>query len=61
MPPADQKRFDDLYDEDAERNARSLASFGIDGTAVFLYARRIAKGIDQTGTVTCTGKPDAAT
>jgi TRAP-type transport system periplasmic protein len=61
VAPEEQQRFNALYEEDAARNAASLARFGIDGTAVFLYARRIAKGIDQTGTVNCAGKPDAAT
>jgi TRAP-type C4-dicarboxylate transport system substrate-binding protein len=61
IAPEEQRRFDELYEDDAARNAGSLARFGIDGTAVFLYARRIAKGIEQTGAVNCAGKPDAAT
>jgi TRAP-type C4-dicarboxylate transport system substrate-binding protein len=61
IAPAEQRRFDDLYERDAARNAASLARFGIDGTSVFLYARRIARAIEQTGAVTCVGKADAAT
>ena len=36
---ADQQRFDRLYLEDAERNARALERFGIDGIATFRLAR----------------------
>jgi TRAP-type C4-dicarboxylate transport system substrate-binding protein len=61
IAPDEQRRFNELYEDDAARNAGSLARFGIDGAAVFLHARRIAKGIEQTGTVICAGKPDAAT
>jgi len=35
----DQERFDRLYLEDAERNARALERFGIDGLATFRLAR----------------------
>lgn len=51
--PEDQRRFDALYDRDEERNAHALARYGIDGSAVFDAARRIAEGIEQTGTVLC--------
>lgn len=51
--PEDQRRFDALYERDAERNARSLARYGINGLAVFDAARRLAQGIGQTGTVEC--------
>jgi len=51
--PADQKRFDALYEEDAERNAQALGRFGIDGESVFRQARRIARGISLTGKVIC--------
>jgi TRAP-type C4-dicarboxylate transport system substrate-binding protein len=40
MPPAEQQRFDTLYVRDAERNARALSRFGIDGLAAFRIARR---------------------
>jgi TRAP-type C4-dicarboxylate transport system substrate-binding protein len=36
---ADQERFDRLYLEDAQRNARDLERFGIDGLATFRVAR----------------------
>jgi len=49
----DQRRFDALYDRDAERNARSLARFGIDGLTVLHSARRMAQAIDDTGTIEC--------
>lgn len=54
--PQDQSRFDTLYERDAERNARSLERYGIDGSAVFDTARRIAQGIGETGMVHC-GEP----
>jgi TRAP-type C4-dicarboxylate transport system substrate-binding protein len=55
IPPADQKRFDDLYEADALRNARALERFGIDGESVFRHARRIARNIELTGKVICGG------
>jgi TRAP-type C4-dicarboxylate transport system substrate-binding protein len=61
VSPEEQKRFDELYDEDAARSAAMLSRLGIDGAAVFRDARRIAHGIQQTGTVTCTGRADATT
>lgn len=56
----DQAAFDRLYDADAERNARALSRFGIDGMAVFDHARRIAEGIRATGTVDCGGGRDGS-
>ena len=53
FPPADQKRFDELYEADALRNARTLERFGIDGEIVFRQARRIAGNIERTGKVIC--------
>jgi TRAP-type transport system periplasmic protein len=58
---AEQHRFDELYLADGARNARELSRFGIDGTAVFLDARRIAQGIETTGEVKCARSSDAAT
>jgi hypothetical protein len=55
IAPADQKRFDALYEADALRNARALGRFGIDGESVFRHARRIAQGIELTGRVNCGG------
>jgi TRAP-type C4-dicarboxylate transport system substrate-binding protein len=56
----EQKRFDELYERDAERNARSLERFGIDGMQVLRQALRVGAGIEKTGTVICTGARDAA-
>ena len=61
IAPQEQRRFDQLYEQDAARSARSLARFDIDGVAVFRHARQIAQGIERTGAVSCTGNPDAAT
>lgn len=61
IAPQEQQRFDELYEKDAAVSARSLSRFNIDGIGVFEHARRIAQGIARTGTVTCTGAPDAAT
>jgi len=58
---ADQRRFDDLYEEDAGRAAESLSRFDINGSAVFNDARQIAKGIEQSGLVSCPRAADAAT
>jgi len=58
---AEQQRFDDLYEEEAARNARALGRFDIDGNTVFRNARRIAKGIQLTGQVSCQSGADAAT
>jgi TRAP-type transport system periplasmic protein len=57
----EQKRFDELYEEDASRSADMLGRLGIDGAAVFRYARQISLGIQQTGTVKCAGRADATT
>jgi TRAP-type C4-dicarboxylate transport system substrate-binding protein len=61
IAPAEQRRFDELYEEDAARGARALARFDIDGEAVFRNARQIAKGIELSGQVTCRGGAHAAT
>jgi TRAP-type C4-dicarboxylate transport system substrate-binding protein len=47
MAPAEQARFDALYLRDAERNARSLDRFGIDGLKAFRTARASVKARDQ--------------
>lgn len=51
-PPTqqDQVRFDRLYLEDAQRNARSLSRFGIDGMTAFNLAR---DSVSARDTVTC--------
>lgn len=51
--PAEQARFDDLYNREAERSAARLDAYGIDGPAVFEYARALAKGIQASGHVDC--------
>jgi hypothetical protein len=50
LPPAEQGRFDDLYLTLAERNAQSLARYGIDGSAVFALSR---ESVGADGNVTC--------
>ena len=50
MPAADQARFDALYLRDAERNAKALGRYGIDGTAVFRAARA---GVKADGSIEC--------
>jgi hypothetical protein len=47
MPERDQQAFDALYLQDAERNARGLADWGIDGLAAFRVARSSIGGRDQ--------------
>lgn len=51
--PAEQARFDDLYNREARRSAARLDTFGIDGLAVFEYARALAAGIRGSGRVDC--------
>jgi len=46
-PPGDQGRFDALYLGDAERNARNLERFGIDGVNALQLARASLVGPDQ--------------
>jgi TRAP-type C4-dicarboxylate transport system substrate-binding protein len=45
--PAEQARFDALYLQDAQVNARGLAQFGIDGLTVFRQARASVRGRNQ--------------
>jgi len=47
---ADQQRFDTLYLKEAERNAKLLARYDIDGDAVFELARA---SIGEDGNVSC--------
>ena len=47
MDPAEQARFDRIYLEDADANARALGELGIDGLAVFRAGRRAVKGPDR--------------
>jgi TRAP-type C4-dicarboxylate transport system substrate-binding protein len=61
IAPAEQQRFDELYEEDAGRSARALARFDIDGESVFRDARQIARGIKQSGQVKCPEVAHAAT
>jgi len=49
---AEQVRFDALYLEDAQTNARGLARFGIDGIEAFRKARQSVKG---TNVIECGG------
>jgi hypothetical protein len=46
----DQAAFDELYAQEAERNATRLERYGIDGDNVLASARA---SIDPDGTVTC--------
>ncbi|MEP7313024.1 MAG: TRAP transporter substrate-binding protein DctP [Pseudomonadota bacterium] len=52
MPPQEQAAFDALYLREAERNARGLARYGIDGEAVFRTARA---SIAADGSISCRG------
>ncbi|HMA10983.1 MAG TPA: TRAP transporter substrate-binding protein DctP [Steroidobacteraceae bacterium] len=55
LPAADQQRFDELYLREAERNARSLERYGIDGLKVFRISRA---SVGADGTVTCREKAE---
>lgn len=52
VSPEDQERFDALYLRDAERNARGLSRFGIDGMRAF----RAARAAISDGKVRCQGE-----
>ena len=52
IPAADQERFDRIYEAYAERSARSLARYGIDGEAVLRQARA---SLGPDGQVECKG------
>jgi TRAP-type C4-dicarboxylate transport system substrate-binding protein len=54
LPPQEEESFYALYLELAERNAQSLARYGIDGMEVFSLSRQ---SIGADGTVTCPGDP----
>lgn len=47
MPEDQQARFQALYLQDAQRNARALDTFGIDGLRAFNAARKSVVGRDQ--------------
>lgn len=53
MPPADQQRFNNIYERDAERRAQGLARLGIDAMPSFRRARAIANGLGEGGNVQC--------
>jgi TRAP-type transport system periplasmic protein len=53
MPPADQARFNEIYERDAERRAQGLARYGIDAMPSFRRARAIANGLGESGNVHC--------
>jgi TRAP-type transport system periplasmic protein len=56
-----QRQFDDLYERDALRDAQALSRLGIDAVPVFREARQIAHGMQESGVVSCAGRPNAAT
>ena len=49
-----QARFDQLYQQDAARNAAALSRYDISGLETLTLARQIADGIRRTGSVSCT-------
>lgn len=53
IDPVEQGAFDQLYLRDAERNARALSRYGIDGLAVFKTARA---SVGADGSIACKGK-----
>ncbi|MEY4640486.1 MAG: hypothetical protein RLZZ227_480 [Pseudomonadota bacterium] len=55
VPREEQARFDALYLAQAERNAASLAAYGIDGLDVFGRARA---SVGNDGNITCAGDND---
>lgn len=53
MPQDDQRRFDEIYERDAERRARALERYGVDAMASFRRARAIANGLRDSGEIQC--------
>ncbi|MGF7146794.1 TRAP-type C4-dicarboxylate transport system substrate-binding protein [Sphingomonas zeicaulis] len=53
IPPAEQRRFDALYNHDALVQARRLASLGIDAEPIFHEAQRLIAG----GPIHCAAQP----
>jgi TRAP-type C4-dicarboxylate transport system substrate-binding protein len=51
----DQRRFDELYEREAERNAAELARYGIDGARVLATARA---SVGPDGDVRCRGSAE---
>lgn len=54
-PAADVRRFLEAYDEFAERSARSLRRFDLDGLPTFRHARALAGSLSAEGEVRCNG------
>jgi TRAP-type C4-dicarboxylate transport system substrate-binding protein len=48
-----QARFDQLYQQDAARNAAALSRYDISGLETLTLARQIAEGIRRNGSVSC--------
>jgi len=51
--PQQQRAFDALYNSDEARAAAALTRYGIDGPAIYRFARQLAAGIEATGAVHC--------
>lgn len=50
---AEQRAFNALYDRDEARVAAGLSRYGVDGSAVYRYARALAAGIESSGRCDC--------
>lgn len=57
IDPAQQARFDQLYQQDEDLSAQQLARYDIDGRQTLQLARRITAGIQRTGVVDCNAGP----
>ncbi|HWW20682.1 MAG TPA: TRAP transporter substrate-binding protein DctP [Steroidobacteraceae bacterium] len=55
--PEQQARFDELYQQDAARNALALRRYDISANETLTLARRITDGIRRTGSVSCGANP----
>jgi TRAP-type C4-dicarboxylate transport system substrate-binding protein len=54
MAPAEQARFEAIYERDGEARARALARFGIDGMPTWRRARSLASQLAAGETLNCT-------
>lgn len=53
LPPEEQARFDRLYNEYAQQQARHLAAFGLEGEPVLAEAQRLIRSSGEAGSIQC--------
>ena len=56
--PEEQRRFDAIYDETARASADALATFGVDGRAIYQRAQQLIARVNAGERPPCTPKPE---